>query len=178
LINLIPKKIKIKYLKMFISIFIIFSFSYFNFTSTYLKDYISINNFYNKKNYLKNYINNLNSLNSNLQKCKSIFASFPTFILSNNYNIEENKVFSPADIPPFGNYKSKDHLQIYKNIEIDCLLLDRAMKISSGSNRGTGSDYDLRRKNYINPFLLSNKIYVKEEFDYGQLGKLYIYSIE
>ena len=178
LINLIPKKIKTKYLKMFISIFIIFSFSYFNFTSTYLKDYISINNFYNKKNYIKNYINNLNSLNYNLQKCKSIFASYPTFILSNNYNIEENKVFSPADIPPFGNYKTKDRLQIFKNIEIDCLLLDRSMKISSGSNRGTGSDFDLRRKNYINPFLLSNKIYIKEEFDYGQLGKLYIYSIE
>ena len=52
------------------------------------------------------------------------------------------------------------------------------MEISDGSNRGTGSDYDYRRKNYINPFLLSNKIYVQEEFDYGQLGKLYIYSIK
>ena len=178
LINLISKKIKIKYLRIFISIFIIFSFSYFNFTSTYLKDYISINNFYDKKNYIKNYINNLKDLNTNLQKCKSIFASDPTFILSNNYNIDENNVFSPADIPPFGNYKAKDNLHIFKNIKIDCLLLDRSMKISSGSNRGTGSDYDLRRKNYINPFLLSNKINVKEEFDYGQLGKLFIYSIK
>ena len=51
------------------------------------------------------------------------------------------------------------------------------MMISSGSNRGTGTDFDIRRKSYINPFLLSNKIYLKEEFDYGQLGKLYTYSI-
>ncbi len=177
LIDLISKKIKIKYFKIFISIILIFSFSYFNFTSTYLKDYISINNFSKKKKYVENYINNLNSLNSNLQKCKSIFASHPTFILSNNFNMEEDKVFSPSDIPPFGNYKAKNYLKLYENIEIDCLLLDKSMIISSGSNRGTGTDFDLRRKSYINPFLLSNKIYLKEEFDYGQLGKLYTYSI-
>ena len=116
-------------------------------------------------------------MNSNLKKCKSIFTSYPTFILSNNYNIYEDNIFSPADIPPFGNYKAEDNLHIFKNIEIDCLLLDRAMKISVVQIVELVVILIIE-ENYINPFLLSNKIYVKEEFDYGQLGNLYIYSIE
>ena len=67
-------------------------------------------------------------------------------------------------------------LTIYKNIAIDCLLLDKEMQSAGGANRGTGSDYETRRKNYLFPFLELNEKNIIEKINYGIFGDLYVFS--
>jgi len=177
IISLIQKKIKKKNLSFLISIFIIFSFSFFNYTVKYLNDYFSVEKIYTKINFIKNYSKDLNDLKLEINKCRKILTSNPTFILS-NFEFREKNVYSLVDVPPFGDYKEKQNLNIYENLIIDCILLDEEMKSSSGANRGTGTDYEIRRKNYLKPFLKFNEKNLINNIDYGLLGKLYIYSIK
>lgn len=177
IISLITKKIKKKNVSLLISIFIIFSFSFFNYTFKYLSDYFSIEKIYTKINFIKNYSKNLDELKLEINKCESILTSNPTFILS-NIEFREKNIFSLVDIPPFGSYKEKQNLNIYENLKINCILLDEEMKSSSGASRGTGTDYEFRRKYYLKPFLKFNMKNIVKNIDYSQFGNLYVYSIK
>ena len=51
------------------------------------------------------------------------------------------------------------------------------MLISNGANRGTGTDFEIRRKNYLRPFLEFNKKNLKTIIDFGHIGRLHIYKV-
>ena len=175
LISMFTSKLKNKNVKIILSLFIIFSFSYSNYTSKYLIDYFSIEKTKDNINSIIQYHHNLTKLNSKIVNCNSLFTSDPTFILANN-KIDEDNVFSLADLPPFGKYIDDQRLTIYKNIAIDCLLFDKEMQSAGGANRGTGSDYETRRKNYLFPFLESNEKNIIEKINYGIFGDLYVFK--
>jgi hypothetical protein len=174
LIEIINKFFRNKYYIKVFSIFIIFCFSYFNFTYDYLSKYFFANNIISKNSFFKNYAENLNLLKSELLNCENALVSYPTFILSNS-NLRERNIYSLGDLPPFGIYKSNENLIIYNNMEINCILLDNSMVKSSGNSRGTGTDFEIRRKNYLFPFMKFNEKKIVKINDLGNLGKLYIY---
>ena len=158
-----------------LSILIIFSFSFFNYTIEYLNKYLAINNLNEKKFFLDEYSYNLSLMKSELKNCNNILVSSPTFVLSNS-NLNELNIFNLGDLPPYGNYKSENNLYINNNLEINCILVDNSMLISSGANRGTCTDFEIRRKNYLNPFIEFNKKNLKKIIDFGHIGKLHIYK--
>ncbi len=175
LISMLIKVVKFKKIQIILSILLIFSFSYFNYTYQYLKDYLSFEKILKNFDSIKNYHSKISQLNSKIRNCDTIFVNNPTFILANN-NFFEHQVYSLHDIPPFGNYKDEQKLRIYKNINIECLLLDNEMKFAGGASRGNATDFEIRRKNYLEPFLISNERNLVELTDYGTFGKLYIYA--
>tara|TARA_Y100000590_G_scaffold470064_1_gene661734 strand:- start:10098 stop:11807 length:1710 start_codon:yes stop_codon:yes gene_type:complete len=175
LISMFTNKLKNKNIKIILSLFIIFSFSYNNYTSKYLIDYFSIKKTQNNINSIKNYHHDFLKLNSKIANCNSLLTSDPTLFLANN-KIDEDSVYSLADLPPFGKYTDDQGLKIYKNISINCLLLNTDMQSVGGANRGTGTDFEIRRKNYLFPFLKSNKKNIVDKINYRFFGDLYVFS--
>ena len=50
------------------------------------------------------------------------------------------------------------------------------MQSVGGANRGTGTDFEIRRKNYLFPFLKSNKKNIVDKINYRFFGDLYVFS--
>ena len=173
-IRFISKFFQNKNLIRILCILVIFSFSFFNYTVNYLNEYLVFKNINIKKTFLKEYSENLNLMILDLKNCNKFLVSDPTFVLGNT-NLNESSVFNLGDLPPYGSYKPENNLYISDNLKINCILIDESMLKSSGANRGTGTDFEIRRKNYLVPFIEFNKINLKKITDLGKIGRLHIY---
>lgn len=173
--NLIKKKIKNLILINIFTITLIFSFSFFSYNLTFLKNFYS--NFQNGIYFkiFKKYNDDINKINNELKFCPSILVDSPTFILAFT-NYDEDKVRTFSEIPPFGKYKKNNKFSLSDNINIKCILLNESLISSMGSNRGVGPNYDFRRENYLYPFLESNKEYLIKKTKFNLLGELLIYN--
>ncbi len=173
--NLIKKKIKNLILINILTTLFIFSFSFFSYNLIFFKNFYS--NFQSGIYFkiFKKYNDDINKINDELKFCPSILVDSPTLILAfTNYNEEKVRTFS--EIPPFGKYKKNNQFSLSENINIKCVLLNKSLLSSMGSNRGVGPNYNFRRENYLYPFLEHNKEFLIKKSKSDLLGELLIYK--
>lgn len=168
------KKIQKKYLLNIFTFILIYLFSFSQ------MNHIAFSNFYkiikNKTHFkiFENYSNDIEKITKELENCETILVNTPTLIVSfTNYNEKNVKTF--FEIPPFGKY-SKTGLNMTEEMFINCILFDESLAKSKGQNRGTGPNYNLRRQNYLFPFIDFNQELLIKKVKFNNLGELFIYK--
>ena len=172
--HIFSKKIFEKKLLYLLTTFFIFFFSFFSMGYPIFKNiYTSVNNnsYYNN---LKNYNEDIILLNKEIGSCKSTLVSSPALILGfTNYN--ENKLRTFLEIPPFGKYDGND-LNLSEEMFVDCILYNDDLLKNMGANRGVGPNYQLRRENYLLPFLDQNSKKIRKKIYFNKIGNLIIFD--
>lgn len=157
----------------FTIIFILF-FSFFNMNIPIFKNiYYSIlknSYFYN----LKSFNEDIVLLDREIRTCKSTLVTSPTLILGfTDYNEKKLKTF--FQIPPFGKYEGNS-LNLTDKIFIDCILFNKGFEKTLGANRGVGPNYQLRRENYLFPFMSQNNSKIYQQINFKKIGSLIKYN--
>lgn len=176
LFNFLEKKFSNQILINITIFFFIISFSFFSYNLSLLKNfYLTMNNekFYRL---FEKYKDDMVVLGNEIKICDSILVDSPTLVLAfTNYNEEKIRTFS--EIPPYGNYKPNNELFMSEDMKVQCVLYNDSLASSMGSNRGVGPNYELRRINYLLPFLNFNKKNLHKKLKLNYLGELLIYKI-
>ena len=172
--NLMSKKILDKKFLYLFTIIFIFFFSFSNMSTPIFKNIYA---FSKKNSYfdnLKNYNEDIILLNKEITACKSTLVTSPTLILGfTGYN--ENKLRTFFEIPPFGMYDGNS-LNLTNQMYVDCILFNKDFKKSMGANRGVGPNYQLRRENYLFPFIEQNSNKIYKTINFNKIGNLIIYN--
>jgi hypothetical protein len=172
--NLLLKKILNRKLMYFFTIIFILFFSFFNMNIPIFKNiYYSIlknSYFYN----LKSFNEDIVLLDREIRTCKSTLVTSPTLILGfTDYNEKKLKTF--FQIPPFGKYEGNS-LNLTDKIFIDCILFNKGFEKTLGANRGVGPNYQLRRENYLFPFMSQNNSKIYQQINFKKIGSLIKYN--
>ena len=172
--EIIKNKIKNSTLVNITTFCFIFSFSFFSFNLNFYKNFYSNFETGNYYKIFKKYNDDIRKINDEIKACSSILVDSPTIILAFT-NYTESKIKTFSEIPPFGNYKKNNKLSLAESMDIQCVLLNDSLLSSMGSNRGVGPNYQLRRTNYLLPFLTFNETNLLKSYKSNNLGELLIY---